>query len=77
PIQSMSAESLELRDNQIWYRGRQLTHSADRKAQPALVNGAEVYYLSDAYRGFGFYTLRKFRPAAAMPDAAAIPGSFR
>ena len=77
PILSMTGQAVALRDNQIWFGGRQLTHSADRKAQPELVNGAEVYYLSDACRGFGFYTLRKVRPVAAMPDAAAIPGSSR
>lgn len=77
PILSMTEGGVELRNNQIWYQGRQLTHSPDRKAHPTLINGSEIYYLSDAQRGFGFFTLRKLRPDEATPDAAAIPGSSR
>jgi hypothetical protein len=52
-------EGLELRDKQIFYKGKQLTSSPDVKKKPLLINGAFVLYLSDKNRGPGFYTLRK------------------
>lgn len=61
PVQSMDGQGLTLRDNQIWYQGRQLTTSPDRKEKPMLVNGEYVVYLSDKGRGVGFYTLRKIK----------------
>jgi hypothetical protein len=75
----LSIDSLELRDNQIWYNGEQITRSPDRKAKPALADGTDIIYLSDKDRGFEFYTLRKIRPDGSppQPDAAATPGSFR
>ncbi|HXD77424.1 MAG TPA: glycosyltransferase family 87 protein [Puia sp.] len=76
-VSSMTAEGLTLRDNQIRFHDRQVTFSSDRKAQPMLVNGGEIWYLSDLNRGFGFYTLRKITPAAVSrvgaPPAAAPP----
>jgi hypothetical protein len=57
----MTAQGLDLRDNQVWYSGRQLTASPDRKEKPMLVNGEYIVYLSDNGRGAGFYTLRKMK----------------
>jgi hypothetical protein len=76
PIQSLTEDSLSLKDNQIWYKGKQLTHTSDRKAKPALVNGDYIIYLSDKNRGFEFYTLRKIKPDGTPPepDARAAPG---
>jgi hypothetical protein len=75
-IQSLTEDSLSLKDNQIWYKGRQLTNTSDRKAKPALVNGDYIIYLSDKNRGFEFYTLRKIKPDGTPPepDARAAPG---
>jgi hypothetical protein len=58
-VDLLSIDSLELKDNQIWYKGEQITNSADRKAKPALADGTDIIYLSDKDRGFEFYTLRK------------------
>jgi hypothetical protein len=73
----LSIDSLELKDNQIWYKGKQITNSPDRKAKPVLINGKDIFYLSDKDRGFDFYTLRKIRPAAPPPNAVTAPGSSR
>jgi hypothetical protein len=77
PVHSLTEDSVSLKDNQIWYKGRQLTGSPDRKATPALVNGDYIIYLSDKHRGFEFNTLRKIRPDGKPPGAGAIPGSFQ
>lgn len=55
-------QSTELKDNQIYYNGRQLTFSGDNKLKPMITAGEEIYYLSDKNRGVGFYTLRKIVP---------------
>ena len=54
---------LELRNNQIFYHGRQLTTTTDSKKKPMLINGSFILYLSDKNRGPGFYTLRKLIPS--------------
>ncbi|HTR31369.1 MAG TPA: glycosyltransferase family 87 protein [Puia sp.] len=77
PVHSLTNDGVSLRDNQIWYAGKQLTASSDRKASPALVNGDLIIYLSDKHRGFEFFTLREIRTDAASPDVGAIPGSSR
>lgn len=64
PVTSLTSDSVTLIDNQIWYKGRQLTATPDQKAKPTLINGEYIFYLSDEHRGFDFYTLRKFPPAA-------------
>lgn len=76
-ISSLSTDSVTLLDNQIWYKGRQLTATADQKAKPCLVNDEFILYLSDEHRGFDFYTLRKFSPAAKPPDTATAPAASR
>ena len=55
------SEELEVRDKQIYYKGKQLTHSPDAKKKPLLINGTLILYLSDKNRGPGFYTVRKLR----------------
>jgi hypothetical protein len=80
PIDLLSIDSVELKDNQIFYKGKQITNSPDRKAKPTLINGKDIFYLSDKDRGFEFYTLRKItprgiKPAAPPPNAAAAPGA--
>lgn len=58
PISAIDETSVKLVDGQIYYNGF-LTNSPDNKRVPKLVNGKEIFYLSDANRGTGFYTLRK------------------
>jgi Glycosyltransferase family 87 len=55
----MQYEELEIRNKQIYYKGKQLTSSPDSKKKPLLINGVYILYLSDKNRGPGFYTLRR------------------
>lgn len=55
----VESNSIELKDNQIFYNGKQLTNSKDNKLKPMLNAKNEIYYLSDKNRGVGFYALRK------------------
>jgi hypothetical protein len=59
PAQQLTEEGVEIRDNQLYYLGRQLTHSTDWKEKASLLDGDTLLYLSDQGRGVGFYTLRK------------------
>jgi hypothetical protein len=52
-------DDLILRDEQIWYKGRQMTSGSDRKEKPTLINNEYIVYLSDKDRGVDFYTLRQ------------------
>jgi hypothetical protein len=76
-VHSLSSDGVSIRDNQLWYAGRQLTASPDRKAKPALVNGDLIIYLSDKHRGFDFFTLREIRTDGVSPDVGGAPGSSR
>ena len=58
-LDSISAKDVSLQQNQIWYKGKQLTHTADWKKKPMLVNGTIIIFLGDKNRGVSFYTLRK------------------
>lgn len=51
-------ERVEVRGDQLFYRGAQLTFGNDRKKLPVLLETGEVLYLSDRGRGVGFYALR-------------------
>ncbi len=57
-VQNYSTNEVRVQNNQVYYKDKQLTSTPDRKKQVMLVNGKEIIYLSDKYRGFGFYTLR-------------------
>lgn len=75
PAYSLTTRDVSLRDNQIWYKGIQLTASPDQKAMPAILNGEYIIYLSDKHRGFEFYALRRIKLDAGPQDAGAVPGS--
>ncbi len=62
-VTGWTGNELEVRDKQIWYKGKQLTNSPDAKKKPLLIDGVFILYLSDKNRGPGFYTLRKLIPA--------------
>lgn len=53
--------ALKVKAGQVFWNGRQLTHSTGQKRSPALLGGHFVLYLSDEGRGVGFFTLRKIR----------------
>ena len=50
---------LNIKNNQVFLENKQITFGKDNKRQAKLINGNEVWYLSDKNRGFGFYTLRR------------------
>ncbi len=58
-IQQSDSNYLSVQNNQIYFKNQPLTTSSDLKRQPTLVNGTDIFYLSDKNRGYGFYTLRK------------------
>jgi hypothetical protein len=61
----LTEQGLELRHNQIYYKGAALTSSPDWKAKPRLLDDRMIVYLSDEDRGIGFYTLRQISPDSA------------
>jgi hypothetical protein len=69
---TLTDEGLELRNNQIYYKGVAITSSPDWKAKPRLLDGRMILYLSDEDRGIGFYTLRQINP-----NSGAVPLSSR
>jgi hypothetical protein len=58
-VQQYSTAEVQIQSNQLYYKGKQLTSTPDRKQQAMLVNGHSIIYLSDQNRGFGFYALRQ------------------
>lgn len=69
---ALTEEGLNIRNNQIYYKGVALTSSPDWKAKPRLLDGRTIVYLSDEDRGIGFYTLRQI-----SPNSGAVRGSSR
>jgi len=55
---SMDTTSISFRDNQYFYREKQLTFDRSNKMKPAILNDNSLIYLSDLERGIGFYQLR-------------------
>lgn len=51
-------ENITIKDNQLWYQGKQITTSDDNKLKPALIDNRYILYLSDKDKGMGFYALR-------------------
>lgn len=58
-ITNIETENLELKNNQIFYKGRQLTFTNSNKIKPILLNKKYIVFLSDDNRGIGFYELQK------------------
>lgn len=57
-VHNYSTNKVQIKNNQVYYKDKQLTTTPDRKKQVMLVNGKDIIYLSDRNRGFGFYTFR-------------------
>jgi hypothetical protein len=57
-VRNNTSSDLEVKENQIFYKGQKLTFGNDNKKKPMLLNDHQVVYLSDKDRGLGFYTLR-------------------
>jgi len=72
PVGALTDDSLQMRDNQIYYKGMRMTVSPDWKEKAMLLDGGTILYLSDKNRGSGFYTLRQIRI-----NDAAVRGASR
>jgi hypothetical protein len=59
PIDSLTDANTSIRNNQIFYQDKQLTHSSDNKKNARMINSKEIIYLSDKGKGIGFYAIRK------------------
>ena len=57
-VEQNPEDAVELKENQIYYDGKQVTFTDDHKLKPTLFDGHKLVYLSDKDRGIGFYTLR-------------------
>jgi hypothetical protein len=58
-ITTVETENLEIKNNQVFYKSRQLTFSNSNKIKPMVLNKEFIVFLSDLNRGIGFYELRK------------------
>ena len=58
-VQSFETGIVEIIDNQLFYKDKQITSEKSLKAKPILVNGNEIYFLSDYNTRRMHYTLRK------------------
>jgi hypothetical protein len=58
-VQEASTDEVNIQNNQVYYKNRQLTSTPDRKQQVMLINNTDIVYLSDKNLGFKFYTLRR------------------
>jgi hypothetical protein len=56
---ALDFEGLDIIDNQIFYRSRQITSTSDKKLKASILNNNTIVYLSDKGRGYGFYVFRK------------------
>lgn len=58
-VNSLTNAGVAIIDDQIWYKGKQLTNSPGIKIKPQVLNDQYIIYISDKDRGIGFYSLRK------------------
>lgn len=60
-VHQFDTNVVRIKDKQIYYKGMPLTNTNSNKRKPMVINGKEIFYLSDQNRGMGFYTLMKVR----------------
>jgi len=59
PINSFDEKSCEIKENQIFLNGKQLTYTDALKKKAVLINNREVYFLSDHRSRHRVFTLKK------------------
>lgn len=59
PLENHSSKPLEIRNNQIFFKKKQITFDQSHKLKPILINDRSIYFLSDSDRGIGFFTLKR------------------
>ncbi len=60
-IKKINTKDVTIKNNQVYYKNKQITNTKSNKKQVYLLNEKQVIYLSDAKRGIGFYELRQIR----------------
>ena len=58
-VSTSSTNDVNVTDNQIYYKNRQLTNTKDKKISPYIINESTVIFLTDTGRAPGCYTIRK------------------
>lgn len=59
PLEYFDEELVEIKDNQVYFKGQQVTANTSLKKKPVLVNDCEIYYLSDYRSRRGAFTIKK------------------
>ena len=58
-VESLDRTSCYISNNQVFYKKQQLTNNNAVKKKPALINGCDVYYLTDHHSRRGAFTIKK------------------
>ncbi|VXC18695.1 conserved membrane hypothetical protein [Flavobacterium sp. 9AF] len=53
-------KELDIKNQQIFYKNKQLTFDKNNKIKPLLINNTEIIFLSDENKGIGFYSLKYY-----------------
>jgi hypothetical protein len=56
-VKMVDSTNISLRNNQIFYKNKQLTFTKSNKIKPAIINNNELIYLSDFKKGIGFFSV--------------------
>lgn len=59
-VTSFDSTTCNIKNNQVYYKKVQLTSNNAIKKKPVLINGCEVFYLTDHHSRRGAFTLKKF-----------------
>jgi hypothetical protein len=54
----LKTNDVYIKNNQVFYRQQQMTHSPDKKINVSILDDHSIIYLSDKGKGIGFYTIR-------------------
>ena len=61
PFKFKTIYYLKIKDNQVFYKNKQVTFDNSNKLKAVLINNKTIIYLSDLDRGIGFYTIRSMK----------------
>jgi hypothetical protein len=61
PLIHSEIKRLDLKNNQIFYKNKQLTFDKGNKLKPILIDNQSILFLSDFGRGIGFYNIQEIK----------------